>query len=95
MNGKYLNLLKTKKNNSLKDFLAYENKNRTIYNTPKRKSIPIVTGYFPIDFSLNIYKSTDLYKKRYQIEPLRLKQQLKLVKNQRKMKKLLNHLKKA
>ena len=87
MNGKYLNLLKTKKNNSLKDFLAYENKNRTIYNTPKRKSIPIVTGYFPIDFSLNIYKSTDLYKKRYQIEPLRLKQQLKLVKIQKKSKK--------
>ena len=44
MKGKYLNLLKTKKNNSLKDFLAYENKKRTIYNTPKRKSIPIVTG---------------------------------------------------
>ena len=87
MNGKYLNLLKTKKNNSLKDFLAYENKNRTIYNTPKRRSIPIVTGYFPIDFSLNIYKSTDLYKKRYQIEPLRLKHQLKLLKIQKKSKK--------
>ena len=52
MNGKYLNLLKSRKNNSLKDFLSYENKNRTIYKTPKKRSLPVVTGYFPIDFSL-------------------------------------------
>ena len=84
MNGKYQNLLKSRKNNSLKDFLSYENKNRTIYKTPKKRSLPVVTGYFPIDFSLNIYKSTDLYKKRYQIEPLRLKHQLKLLKIQKK-----------
>ena len=34
-------------------------------------------GYFPEDFSLNIYKSTSLYKNRYKIETCRLKKVLK------------------
>ena len=85
MNGNnYLTSLKSKKKTTLKDLLFYENQSLATLNTKKKKSIPVVTGYFPIDFSLNIYKSTDLYKKRYQIEPLRLKNQLKLLKIQKK-----------
>lgn len=34
-------------------------------------------GYFPEDFSLNIYKSTSLYKNRYKIQTCRLKKVLK------------------
>ena len=36
-----------------------------------------IHSYFPEDFSLNIYKSTSLYKNRYQIETCRLKKALK------------------
>ena len=85
MNGNiHLKLLKIKKNKTQNDLILKENKNKTIYNTPKKRKIPIVSGYFPEDFSINIYKSTSLYKKRYQIEPLPLKKQLKLIKIRKK-----------
>lgn len=82
MKGKiHLNLLKSKKNQSLKEL--NDNIHKTIY-VKKKKAIPIASGYFPEDFSLNIFKSTSLYKRRYQIESLPLKKQLKLINLQKK-----------
>ena len=54
-------------------------------------------GYFPEDFSLNIYKSTSLYKNRYKIETCRLKKVLKNLyheENSKKTKDLDNIIKK-
>lgn len=54
-------------------------------------------GYFPDDFSLNIYKSTCLYKNRYKIESCRLKKVLKNIyikENSKKNKNLINIIKK-
>ena len=94
MNGKKLYSLKHKKSKTLTELFLYDNTNRPVYKTPKTKQIPSVTGYFPEDFSLNIYKSTSLYKKRYQIEPIRLKQELKLIKTKKKSMKYENTINK-
>ena len=68
----------------IKGVLLFDlSKTNTFNNISKKRTIPVARGYFPEDFSLNIYKSTSLYKKRYQIEPKRLKQQLKKIKTQK------------
>lgn len=54
-------------------------------------------GYFPEDFSLNIYKSTSLYKNRYKIETCRLKKVLKNIyheENSKRIKNLIHIIKK-
>ena len=84
MNGVFPYSLKPKKRKNLIELFLNDNKNRAVYKTTKTNTNPIGTGYFPEDFSLNIYKSTSLYKKRYQIEPLRLKNQLKVIKIKKK-----------
>ena len=86
-------LLKLKKRNKKSDLLLDELKNKALYPVNNKRVIPIVTGYFPEDFSLNIYRSTSLYKKRYQIEPFKLKGQLKIIKTQKKSKIIDNIIK--
>ena len=86
-------LLKLKKRNKKSDLLLDELKNKALYSVNNKRVIPIVTGYFPEDFSLNIYRSTSLYKKRYQIEPFKLKGQLKIIKTQKKSKIIDNIIK--
>ena len=86
-------LLKLKKRNKNSNLLLDELKKKTLYSVNNKRVIPIVTGYFPEDFSLNIYKSTSLYKKRYQIEPFRLQGQLKIIKMQKKSKIIDNIIK--
>jgi hypothetical protein len=77
MNDKIrLKLLKNKNNDIQEELLLHRNKNKTISNQSLKRNFPIASGYFREDFSLNIYKSTSLYKKRYQIEPMRLREQL-------------------
>ena len=86
-------LLKLKKRNKNSNLLLDELKKKTLYSVNNKRVIPIVTGYFPEDFSLNIYRSTSLYKKRYQIEPFKLKGQLKIIKTQKKSKIIDNIIK--
>ena len=88
MNGKIqLKLLKTKRINTKNDLLLYANNYKTVTSSPNKKTIPMTSGYFPKDFSLNIYKSTSLYRKRYQIETIPLKTQLKKINIQKQSKK--------
>ena len=47
-------------------------------------------GYFPEDYSLNVFKSTDLYQKRYKIETCRLKKVLKNINTKENTKKNKN-----
>ena len=81
--GFNINLLKIMKKD-MKGVLLFDlSKTNVFNNISKKRTIPVARGYFPEDFSLNIYKSTSLYKKRYQIEPMRLKRQLKKIKIQK------------
>ena len=94
MNDKIrLKLLKNKNNDIQEELLLHRNKNKTISNQSLKRNFPIASGYFREDFSLNIYKSTSLYKKRYQIEPMRLREQLKRIKIQKKSMKDENTIK--
>ena len=49
-------LLKLKKRNKKSDLLLDELKNKALYPVNNKRVIPIVTGYFPEDFSLIYYK---------------------------------------
>ena len=86
-------MLKLKKRNTSTNALLlneYDN-NMNIYSLTSKRITPIANEYFPKDFSLNMYKSTSFYKNRYQIEPFRLKYQIKRIKNLKGIKKI-NHI---
>lgn len=83
--------------NYLNDSIQNINQNINIENKENKQTQLDPHGYFPEDFSLNIYKSTSLYKNRYKIESCRLKKVLKNIyheENSKKNKNLNNLIKK-
>ena len=64
--------------------------NKTNNNKQKKQKQLDPHNYFPEDFSLNIYKSTSLYKNRYKIQTSRLKKTLKILYNEENSKKSKN-----
>ena len=89
MNDKiHLKLLKSKSRNNSNSLLLDQLKYKTVYSLTNKRVTPIGSGYFPKDYSLNIYKSTSFYKKRYQIEPFKLKYQIKCLKTPKNSKKI-------
>jgi hypothetical protein len=66
---------------------------KSTFSITNKKSLVNGSGYFPEDFSLNIYKATSLYKNRYQIEPKHLQKELKLIHIQKKSMKNENIIK--
>ena len=64
-------------NNFFYDLESEKDDNENITNSKNKQTQLDPHGYFPEDFSLNIYKSTSLYKNRYKIQTCRLKKVLK------------------
>ena len=64
-------------NNFLYDLESEKDDNDNNINSKNKQTQLDPHGYFPEDFSLNIYKSTSLYKNRYKIQTCRLKKVLK------------------
>lgn len=89
-------IIKDNINKSIKN--KFDNKIFTeLYNENNKQTQLDPHGYFPEDFSLNIFKSTELYKKRYKIEPCRLKKVLKnlnIKENSKKNKNIISLIKK-
>ena len=57
-------LLKLKKRNKNSNLLLDELKKKTLYSVNNKRVIPIVTGYFPEDFSLIYYKYSFIKQNR-------------------------------